>query len=488
MPRILIIYFLFSPLLSFPQTNELILIDKAREDFKIYRESLEEAHPGLYWYRTKNEIDAIFSSTYAQLNQSLTERAFFTLLSSTTAKIGCLHTFLRASEAFEDANINIEARPFPFEIKLDSNRMFVYQNLSSDTTIQRGDEVLSINGRAVNALIPFLVDKIPNDGFGDQWSRYALERSFRYYYHVFFGEPENFILKVKNQDETERTIEVPGRLERDRYEVIQQRYPDSEIEEQVITLNFDQETNTAILRVTRLDNWKIAGKKYIFKKVLKKEMKKILASDVDHLILDIGDRGGGNELWGLEILSYLIDEPFQPVKAVEFKTKDFNISKKYSNTSWLEYNLAMLYLSFYKSDSTYNWKNYRGIKPKAPKKERFTGKLYLLIGGATASATSDFASWVDELNIATVIGTETGGSYAGNTSNWEFEVELPNSKFRLLLPLARYLNNVSEKELGRGVIPDIIVPSPIEDKLNDVDTQLSYTLNLIRENLDKKNP
>ena len=116
-----------------------------------------------------------------------------------------------------------------------------------------------------------------------------------------------------------------------------------------------------------------------------------------------------------------------------------------------------------------------------PKKERFTGNVYLLVGGATASATSDFASWVDELNLATIIGTETGGSYAGNTSNWEFEVELPNSKFRLNLPLARYLNNVTEKELGRGVIPSYIVPSSINDKLNDIDTQLNYTLDLVKD-------
>lgn len=471
----------FIPSLNYSQADSLIPSDKLKEDFSIYRASLEEAHPGLYWYRTKEEMDSVFISTQDRLNEPLTGREFFTLLSSNTAKIGCLHTVLRISKAFEEANINIDARPFPLEIKLDGNKMFVYQNLGTDTTIVRGEEIVSINGREVSSLVPFLVDKISNDGYGDAWSRYALERSFRYYYHVFFGQPASFHLKIRDQNGVESLVEVPGRLEKDRYEVLKRRYPNAKTNEPVISLKFDQETKSAILRVTRLDNWKIENKKYKFRKVLKEKMNEMLAANVDNLILDMGDRGGGNELWGLEILSYLIDKPYVPYKAVEFKTLDFSTSKKYSNTSWLEYNLVMLYLSFYKADSTYNWKNYRGLKPIHPKKERFTGNVYLLVGGATASATSDFASWIDELNLATIIGTETGGSYAGNTSNWEFEVELPNSKFRLNLPLARYLNNVTEKELGRGVIPSYIVPSSINDKLNDIDTQLNYTLDLVKD-------
>jgi hypothetical protein len=296
-------------------------------------------------------------------------------------------------------------------------------------------------------------------------------------------------LKVRDQNGIERIVEVPGRLENDRYKILKQRYPRAKIDEPVISLSFDEATNSAILRVTRLDNWKIGKKKYKFLKVLKEKMTEILKEDVDNLILDIGDRGGGRELWGLEILSYLIDEPYTPFKAVEFKTLDYTVSQEYSNISWLKFNLTMLYLTFYKSDSTINWKNYRGLRPKKPKKERFNGDIYMLIGGSTASATSDFASWVDELKIATIIGTETGGSYAGNTSNWEFEIDLPNSKFQLRLPLARYLNNVAEKELGRGVIPDYFVPTPLSDKLNDIDTQLNYTLTLIKErDLKKKSP
>ncbi|MEM1135281.1 MAG: S41 family peptidase [Bacteroidota bacterium] len=477
----LMIIFIFLPIFSSAQTDSLVLKEQLQEDFLVYRKSLEEAHPGLYWYRSKFEMDSIFDEAYKKLDQSMTEKQFFTLLSSVTAKIGCLHTVIRVCKAFEKAEINPEAKTFPFEIKLDKNRLFIYQNLSNDTTISEGTEIMAVNGKTASYLVPFFVDKISNDGFGDHWSRYALETSFRYYLHIFFGESTSFQLTFKDDKGNKRTTSVPSRSEKERFKILQKRYPHSAEPEHVISLKFHEETKSAILKITRFDNWKIKGKKYKFRKVLKKKMNELVASNVSNLILDVGDRGGGNELWGLDLLSYFLKEPYKAYKAVEFKTLDYSISKKYSNTSWFEYNLLKLLLNFERSDSTWNWKNYRGLKPYTPKKNGFHGNIYLLVSGATASATSDFAAWVDELKLVTIVGTETGGSYLGNTSNWEFTVELPNTQLRLLLPLARYLTNVEERALGRGIIPNHIVPSTIQDKLGNVDTQLNYVLNIIKK-------
>ncbi|MEM9981324.1 MAG: S41 family peptidase, partial [Bacteroidota bacterium] len=375
--------------LNYAQTDSLVSAKALKEDFTVYRASLEEAHPGLYWYRTKEAMDSIFSASLSSLSKFLTEREFYTLIASTTAKIGCLHTTMRPSIAFNNTQINAAARPFPFEIKLDGNRMFIYQNLSADTTIEKGTEILMINNRDVDSLIRFLIDKIPNDGYGDGWSRYALERSFRYYYHLFFGQPKYFDLKTRNKDAIEEVVAIPGRLEKERSRILKERYPDKTLPEPVISLRYDDETESALLSITRFENWKIGKKKYKF---LKKKMKDILKVDVKNVILDVGDRGGGNELWGLEILSYFLEKPYTAYKAVEFKTLDYDISKKYSNTSSLAYGLAKLYLNVSKADSTLNQQNYRGLKPYPPKKKRFTGNLYLLVSGATASATQYQAS------------------------------------------------------------------------------------------------
>ena len=66
----------------FAQTDSLYSQEHLKEDFRIYRQALEEAHPGLYWYRTKFEMDSIFETASAAVGNSMTEREFFSLMSS----------------------------------------------------------------------------------------------------------------------------------------------------------------------------------------------------------------------------------------------------------------------------------------------------------------------------------------------------------------------------------------------------------------------
>ncbi|MGD1840155.1 MAG: hypothetical protein ACFB0B_04560, partial [Thermonemataceae bacterium] len=91
----ILLVLLFISFLNYAQTDSLIAVEALKEDFIVYRTALEEAHPGLYWYRTKEAMDSIFDASLSSLNKALTEREFYTQLASTTAKIGCLHTTMR---------------------------------------------------------------------------------------------------------------------------------------------------------------------------------------------------------------------------------------------------------------------------------------------------------------------------------------------------------------------------------------------------------
>ena len=154
-------------------------------------------------------------------------------------------------------------------------------------------------------------------------------------------------------------------------------------------------------------------------------MQKIIDSGVDNLVLDVGDRGGGHEGYGLTLLSYFINESFKGYKAIEFSNKKFN-ARKYSETSWAEYAFFRTMMRFKKTDSTYLLTSNKSLKPVKPASIHFTGNIYLITSRTTASATSDFAAWVHSLGFATIVGEETGGGYFGNTSNWEFDITLPN--------------------------------------------------------------
>src|SRR5690349_19004936 len=68
-----------------------------RADYSMFRNILEESHPSLYWYTSKDSMDYYFDQGYARLNDSMTEPEFRTLLAYVIAKVNCGHTSMRYS-------------------------------------------------------------------------------------------------------------------------------------------------------------------------------------------------------------------------------------------------------------------------------------------------------------------------------------------------------------------------------------------------------
>ena len=109
----------------------------------------------------------------------------------------------------------------------------------------------------------------------------------------------------------------------------------------------------------------------------------------------------------------------------------------------------------------------------------YDGKIYILINGGTFSAASDFAAICKQNKIATFIGQETGGTAAGNNSNGEVMLTLPNSKIRVSLPLFMIVNAVDGAVHGRGVFPDYDIQQSCKDIINELDRELEFAIRLI---------
>jgi C-terminal processing protease CtpA/Prc len=135
----------------------------------------------------------------------------------------------------------------------------------------------------------------------------------------------------------------------------------------------------------------------------------------------------------------------------------------------------------HKTDSgTYVWNHNRGLKMQKPKKNSYSGKVYILINGSSFSVTSEFASVAHYLKRAKFIGEETGGGYYGDNSGTFVIVTLPNSRLNVGIPMLAYYTAVKNYPFAdRGIIPDYEVKPPIEDILNNKDTVLTFTLKLI---------
>ncbi len=121
-------------------------------------------------------------------------------------------------------------------------------------------------------------------------------------------------------------------------------------------------------------------------------------------------------------------------------------------------------------------------KPTPPQENPFMGNLFILAGGVTYSGGAEFCSLVKHNRKAIFVGEEVGGGFYGNTSGYSFTLTLPNSKITVEVPIIRFVLDVDGQKPGTGALPDFPIQPDINDFLNGIDTELNFTIGLIRKN------
>ncbi len=201
---------------------------------------------------------------------------------------------------------------------------------------------------------------------------------------------------------------------------------------------------------------------------------------IKHLIIDLKDNGGGEDLYGKLLVSYLMDKPYTYYKHLRMTDKEFPFFK-YTN---VPSDRRKLPESMYKAndEGTYDLTGHPNLGLQKPLTPTFKGKVYVLISGRSFSGSGECTSIIHYQKKAVFIGEECGAGYYGNTSGFMPRLTLPNTKIQVRIPMLRYTMAVSDYPSDRGIIPDYPVSPTIEDLLEDRDTVMEFTLKLIEKN------
>ena len=161
-----------------------------QEDYKIFRETLEESHPSLYWYASKDSIDYYFEWGASKLKDSLQEYQFRNVLSYVVSKFHCGHTSVRASKAAARFAERTRSYTFPLTIKTWPDTAIVTSNLNrKDSAVVRGSRVLSIDGRPMEMILDSFFNHISADGYNltHKYQSVSNGGNFRTMYAYYFG-------------------------------------------------------------------------------------------------------------------------------------------------------------------------------------------------------------------------------------------------------------------------------------------------------------
>lgn len=446
--------------------------DQLRSDFTLFRQALQEAHPGLYRYNSRAYMDSLFRQTEVQLNREMTQQEFYQQLLLVVSQVKCGHTKLHPDNNWTDNYFYGQDKVFPYKLFFRDEKAYITDRFDGLMPEAKGLEVTSINGTPMTEVIDKLLSAFLSDGNNTTFKYIEMSKYFSAYYANLIEAPDSFSIIGQNENE-EILLKVPAisRSVIDRYEKQQALMKSGQAP---YSLEFTSD-RVALLTVSSF--W-LESKGKGYKKFLKESFSEINDRGIQNLIIDVRDNEGGQDARGAWLLSYLMDKKFRYYDRLEAAT-----NKKYSFTKEARlprfYGIMRMMIS--RTDSgTLVWKHSRNLKVQKPKRRPYVGEVYVLINGASFSVTSEFASVAHYLKRATFIGEETGGGYYGNNSGAFVIVTLPNSRLNIGIPMLAYYTAVKDyPHNGHGVIPDYEVRPDIQDILNDKDVALEFTKKLI---------
>jgi C-terminal processing protease CtpA/Prc len=148
-----------------------------------------------------------------------------------------------------------------------------------------------------------------------------------------------------------------------------------------------------------------------------------------------------------------------------------------------------LFITFFtrrKNDGNYHFGYFERHYFKPKKSNHYDGKVYILTGGNSFSATTLFVSAVIKQDNVTVVGEETGGGAYGNSAWLIPDVTLPITGLRFRLPLFRLVIDKNIPKNGRGVQPEVPSLPTVDDIKRGSDYKLDKVMELIKK--DKTPP
>ena len=176
----------------------------------LLRVALEKAHPGLYRYAPKSDIDATFDKLEKRVKTPITDADLYGKILLMQAAIRCDHTKAEFSEAMTKYRRNIPTH-LPFRFKLFDHHMFIFGGDGTQNALRRGTEIMAINGQPEGTVLKRIERAISVDGFTDEsrQSKLAADSDlmvsdFDQFYPIFYGFAPQFKLSMVMPGETQK--------------------------------------------------------------------------------------------------------------------------------------------------------------------------------------------------------------------------------------------------------------------------------------------
>lgn len=453
-----------------------------QEDYTLLRNILQEKHPALYWYTSKDSMDYYFDRGYRSITDSMTELQFgWQILAPLTANIHCGHTSFSMSKGWEHFIKNKTIPSFPLFLKIWKDTMMVIGNMNhKNRLIQNGSFITSINGMKNGDLINYMFHFLVEDGYSENVNYIRLSVDFPYFHRNIFGLYKKYQVDYTDSNGIENKTLIPYyapeadtvKKQKKERKIYERKLTRQERLQDIRSLQYD-----SLFALMTVNSFSKGHLKNFFRRSFR-EMRK---NKTKNLVIDIRANGGGDIIKSVFLTKYLRDKSFKVADtayAISNTLKPFttHISSRFFN------NIGLFFVTHKEKDGKYHfgyWERHR-FYPK--RKNHFDGNVFVLTNGFTFSASSLFCNAVKGQKNIKLVGEETGGGWYGNSGIMIPNITLPNTKLRVRLPFFKLVQYDHIPVKGTGVIPDVYVGPNWRDILKGKDSKIDKVKEMIEEN------
>lgn len=449
------------------------------EDYDYMLETLDETHPNLYAYISKEEFINKTDKFRQMIMEPMSKEEFHKILYKTIALIKQGHTMVFSDAGFGKFK-DQGGLSFPFSITYSNDHVYIDQNYSNCNQFVKGAELIAINKIPITKIIedftPYLVVR-PN-GFmantlASNWSRLLwLEYGFSDVFSI------SYILPDSDSIITEKVEGVKKEF------IIKDKTP---LYEKDFDYRIDNDRNVVYMEI---NTFEFQFDEY--DSLLQSSFKDIKQSGIDNLIIDVRANHGGNGNIIPTLVDYLTDKPYITTAGSEVKTSEatricytthpvfinaIEQARKAEGNSSKFMELTNCFLEKpYGTLTTFP----EEISTPTENEYRFDGNLYVLISNETFSSGTIFSAIVKDNDIGYIVGSETSDNPTIYACIMLFD--LPNTKITIQNS-TEYAVRPGGFDDNRGVLPDYKIEPTYRDLINNYDKALNYTYWIIENDI-----
>jgi hypothetical protein len=451
--------------------EQKLSVEDLKQDFMVFRSSLEEGHPGLYDYTDKATLDSLFDVKFNLLTKPMTSGEFADILYPVISAIKDGHTQLLNDNNHKGKNQKWLTPSVYFGLWDDTlvvtrtttdysgllgKHIHTINNVDADTIIKRINKEVRFHAEGnIESIADFQNRTI----FWSPYLHFFPPKAGDSLHFKFYNHPET---KVP-YDEVRSNACIPH--------VPDWNYmPKNEASYSSLILN----DSTAYLDI---NTFSLTTKD---EDEITEFIKEISDSSVLNLIIDLRYNTGGSSDCLDRIFALIAHEPFQSSYTKVNSNKGFEFFKHTTNYPAS----AVLFPEYIQLPGKDGYYDDPALRQATLPNDtiNFQGNVFVLTNERTFSAASMFAALVHKYKRGIIIGRETASVYHQMVASKFAHVFLFHSGRQLRMPLVKIVFDEPENSdipFGRGVIPDYEIKLSTEELIDPTSFFIDSTIKII---------